>query len=885
MVNRIQLIVSALDNTKGAFQGLDNSFKNLSGKIAIISAKFAAIAYAARSAFQMITNTIAPAYNAVEDFNMSVLKMSAMITSSLAEPSGNLADDYKLSKEYAEALVAKLEEMDAKTIASARDLGLINEELVKQGVLFDINNEKQEQGFINIANAVAVIAQGSAAKEIQLRQEARALMQGQVSAASQLASQINALVGGSLKQKVELWKKEGTLIENIGELLKGYAAASEDIEGTWAAIGSTMESIINKILRGGFTEIYKTINDFLKQINEYLKEHMDKISTGMRQGWLSIKGLVESVYNLLKPFTPILSLVGGLVGIIVRGLGLIAYTILPPLAERIGKILDSVFQWVLLTANLASALWKLLKLDFKGAAEDANAAKKNFKQAGSSLGEAFSGGFGDEVVKRFAEFDKKMVGKKGAIEAPKLRSPRGEDDKKAAADKAKKLKEDIASFRKEIEYMDSDIDKTSESILKLWDRAEKLINAGGNRKEITDLFMQGVGFIHAEADKKAAEEAVKLGQERADKLAEFEKQLTEAKQTEIQKRISVEQEFVNEQERRLIAAGVEYEARQQRMVEIRAIAAKKMQDIEMEHLATVKEARLRYELSEVDAAEKARTLTKEQAIRQRIDLEQKLLSIGEQRLSRLNPDKDAAAYYAQADAVQKLRSNILTLNEALKEQTGTLQEGLTEGIKRYINVLTTEFQKGLSIVRDVTQAMEGAFMNFFDVTSKGFMKFHELARSILNDIYKALLRTLIVQPLVGAITRGIGNIIGKGTVGTTIGIDAIGNTANIGHKGGLVTQYGIIPKFHSGGEVPAILQSGEYVVSRRGVAALDAINQGRVSTQPDVNVVVNVQNNTGMPVQAREGSVRFNGKQMVKEIILELKRTDPAFNAEMARGY
>ena len=66
--------------------------------------------------------------------------------------------------------------------------------------------------------------------------------------------------------------------------------------------------------------------------------------------------------------------------------------------------------------------------------------------------------------------------------------------------------------------------------------------------------------------------------------------------------------------------------------------------------------------------------------------------------------------------------------------------------------------------------------------------------------------------------------------------------------------------------------------------ALDAINSGNVHAG-GVNVSVNVQNNTGFPIDAKVSPAKWNGKQLVKEIILELKRTDPAFNAELARRF
>lgn len=238
------------------------------------------------------------------------------------------------------------------------------------------------------------------------------------------------------------------------------------------------------------------------------------------------------------------------------------------------------------------------------------------------------------------------------------------------------------------------------------------------------------------------------------------------------------------------------------------------------------------------------------------------------------------AIYDEASAKQLLLD--LKNRDALLASNGTLIDGLNEGFKKYVINLETSFQQGLQIAQQVTAGMENAFMGFFDYTSKEFLKWGSLVQNILHEVYKAMVMTQIVKPIVGGIT----NLFAPSTSTTSHEVSHSGQY----HSGGLIMhEGGYIPRFHSGGfssdEVPAILQRGEYVVSRRGVAAMDAINQGNVSGgQPNVEVVLNVQNNTGMPVQAREGGFRFNGKQMVKEIILELKRTDPGFNAEMARG-
>ena len=107
------------------------------------------------------------------------------------------------------------------------------------------------------------------------------------------------------------------------------------------------------------------------------------------------------------------------------------------------------------------------------------------------------------------------------------------------------------------------------------------------------------------------------------------------------------------------------------------------------------------------------------------------------------------------------------------------------------------------------------------------------------------------------------------------------------HEGGYITKYhagglveaverlnALIPRFHWGGlahdEVPAILQTGEYVVSRKGVEFLDRINRGEWPfAQPQISVQVNIHNETGMPVKAVNRGTYFDGRRLVTDIILQ----------------
>jgi hypothetical protein len=273
---------------------------------ALFTAGVAASIYIFRqlaTAISYLATPLKQTYQASEEFNLSVIKMASIITTfRQLKPGEDLAAAYRDSKNYANQLVEALERMAPKVFGSAQDLMMITEEFAKQGVLLDVNNKKELDAFANIANAVGVISAGYSNREMQVRQEARALMEGVVKPTNVLAGQIQKMVDGPLKEKLELWKKEGTAIENIGLLLKGYAAATGDISGTWESIKTTLETIYKVILREGLGIMYKDINEALLKMNAYLIDHRDNIITPIKEAWGSIRNIIGDIGPLLMKY-------------------------------------------------------------------------------------------------------------------------------------------------------------------------------------------------------------------------------------------------------------------------------------------------------------------------------------------------------------------------------------------------------------------------------------------------------------------------------------------------------------------------------------------------------------------------------------------------------
>jgi hypothetical protein len=198
--------------------------------------------------------------------------------------------------------------------------------------------------------------------------------------------------------------------------------------------------------------------------------------------------------------------------------------------------------------------------------------------------------------------------------------------------------------------------------------------------------------------------------------------------------------------------------------------------------------------------------------------------------------------------------------------TGTFAQGFQQEMVQYTNNAQTAFQAGAAVAKSVASSMEQDFMKFFDHTSKAFMNFHDLAVSLMNDIENALIKALVVNPLVSAITgaisgtsstspAGIGSLIsgigslfsGGGLSPITVSADAMSGMPIPAHEGGF------IQRLHSGGralkpgEVPIIAQAGEFMlrrsaVDRLGPSLLRMLNEGKApGSAHHINVPVSIQ--------------------------------------------
>ena len=271
------------------------------------------------------------AVDAVESFRAAATANAAMITS-MQVGVKDVGKAYQENLTYAMAVQDVLVKMDAQTAASANQLSLMNREFVAQGVLIDTNNEKQITGFRNIANALAALTSGDQNKDQQYSQESKALLKGEFRPGDRLSNLVNNLDNGKLKEHLELWKKEGTVIEHIGDLLKGFEAAQGDINALWETAKSTLTTIRDSILRDGFGPEFDFLVQKMRELGEYATENKEKIVAMMQEGFRELNTVAGNIGDIVKAFGKL-----GAPGLWL-GIGAGLMSLLPPLDKIVSRV-------------------------------------------------------------------------------------------------------------------------------------------------------------------------------------------------------------------------------------------------------------------------------------------------------------------------------------------------------------------------------------------------------------------------------------------------------------------------------------------------------------------------------------------------------------------
>lgn len=244
--------------------------------------RYYAAYYVISTAASALVRTLISGIEAIDRLKITQTSIAAQVTQ--LSSNRNLGEAYKEALVYAQAIVPVLEKIDEKSFASGEQIQEMARALGNYGVFLDGTNKKQVQSFTSLSNMVALLTAG---QPNQFYQEMNGLLEGVVNKNNRVASQIDAQIKlegiyrGGLKEVVDLGKQHGDLLQRLEPYLRGINAASKDIEGTWAAIKSSLETTWNILQREVLRDIYVEWNKSAKELNETLRANVKEISAGV----------------------------------------------------------------------------------------------------------------------------------------------------------------------------------------------------------------------------------------------------------------------------------------------------------------------------------------------------------------------------------------------------------------------------------------------------------------------------------------------------------------------------------------------------------------------------------------------------------------------------
>lgn len=294
----MQDISKSADVAGVSISTLENMFVRLAARTVMIGGIYGAI--------HLVTTGIREAIGAVNDFQVSVIQIAAGLTQiGVTNGAKDISKTYQESTKYANALVLKMQEIDPLTLANNKGLMAMLQVMTAQGVVLDINNKKQVSAFTDVSNTIATLTAGQD-QQMQMYQETRSLLSGQVDMHSQVARILDAQMkqqGTSLKEQIALGRQNNDIWERLAPYMKGINAASGDIQKTWESVKTSFQTSLNIVQRAGFTTIVADMVMIVGSLNTYLKENASILGGDIKKAWLGVRDSIFTVEEGTKKIT------------------------------------------------------------------------------------------------------------------------------------------------------------------------------------------------------------------------------------------------------------------------------------------------------------------------------------------------------------------------------------------------------------------------------------------------------------------------------------------------------------------------------------------------------------------------------------------------------
>jgi hypothetical protein len=209
-------------------------------------------------------------------------------------------------------------------------------------------------------------------------------------------------------------------------------------------------------------------------------------------------------------------------------------------------------------------------------------------------------------------------------------------------------------------------------------------------------------------------------------------------------------------------------------------------------------------------------------------------------------ERNRALEKEDADLQTRMQQNSFKIADSVSAAFD--RDGVTGAIGKSFDLISRDYadtgKNILDATKTITSGMEDSFSNFLDYTSDKFLDFKSLALDVLNEIYKAMLKAMIIQPLVNGITSGLGGLFSSSTA-TTSSSNFSGAYSNVGSNFSFLAGRALGGPTYAG-ESYLVGESGkpEILTMGRNNGYVTPIGGGQQTIKISVNV-----NNSGQPAR------------------------------------
>ncbi|MEL6853516.1 MAG: hypothetical protein AAFO83_00235 [Cyanobacteria bacterium J06607_13] len=326
--NVVEIILQAQDaaskiiqKVKVSTDGLGQTFDQIAGaskKIFFIG-----------EAFQQITGVINAARAAAAGFYDSFIQSNVELQEQLLSTQASLAATNQVLRggieisdptEAIQALEAPVRATLEQIRADSLDLvGVTSQQLVP---IFQILAQESSAIGASLGDAGDLTVDFAAALGtlgIPLdfaRQEIQSILQGQISVDSQLAKSI-----GLNNEQVNLWRQQGTLVENLRKRLEAFRAGNALAAQTIGGISSNILEIFQEATRIAGEPLLEPIVEQLQRFYDVINNNRDTIDRTLGQAVQLLIEVGDRAIAVFDSLLPSLQRLGTAIGQIVQGVG------------------------------------------------------------------------------------------------------------------------------------------------------------------------------------------------------------------------------------------------------------------------------------------------------------------------------------------------------------------------------------------------------------------------------------------------------------------------------------------------------------------------------------------------------------------------------------